>query len=47
VKTRARRAAVVTPGMLSMRALAIFECLGTLREPDRIRQLLALQEGVC
>ena len=29
------------------RALAIFERLGTLREPDRIRQLLALQEGVC
>jgi tetratricopeptide (TPR) repeat protein len=25
-----------------MRALAIFERLGTLREPDRIRQLLAL-----
>ena len=29
-----------------MRALAIFERLGTLREPERIRQLLALQEGV-
>jgi len=29
------------------RALAIFERLGTLREPDRIRQLLALQEGMC
>jgi hypothetical protein len=29
------------------RALAIFERLGTLLEPDRIRQLLALQEGVC
>ena len=28
------------------RALAIFERLGTLREPDQIRQLLALQEGV-
>jgi tetratricopeptide (TPR) repeat protein len=28
------------------RALAIFERLGTLCEPDRIRQLLALQEGV-
>jgi tetratricopeptide (TPR) repeat protein len=28
------------------RALAIFERLGTLHEPDRIRQLLALQEGV-
>lgn len=28
------------------RALAIFERLGTLREPDRIRQLLVLQEGV-
>jgi tetratricopeptide (TPR) repeat protein len=27
------------------RALAIFERLGTLREPERIRQLLALQEG--
>jgi len=29
------------------RALAIFERLGTLREPDQIRQLLALQEGGC
>jgi tetratricopeptide (TPR) repeat protein len=29
------------------RALALFERLGTLREPERIRQLLALQEGVC
>src|SRR5262245_4238926 len=29
------------------RALTIFERLGTLHEPDRIRQLLALQEGVC
>ena len=28
------------------RALAIFERLGTLREPDRIRQLLALQESM-
>jgi tetratricopeptide (TPR) repeat protein len=28
------------------RALAIFEHLGTLREPDRTRQFLALQEGV-
>jgi tetratricopeptide (TPR) repeat protein len=27
------------------RALAIFERLGTLREPERIRQLLTLQEG--
>jgi tetratricopeptide (TPR) repeat protein len=27
------------------RALAIFQRLGTLREPDRIRQLLAPQEG--
>jgi tetratricopeptide (TPR) repeat protein len=29
------------------RALAIFERLGTLHEPERIRQLLALLEGVC
>jgi len=29
------------------RALAIFERLGTLPEPERLRQLLALQEGVC
>jgi tetratricopeptide (TPR) repeat protein len=28
------------------RALAIFERLGTLHEPERIRQLLTLQEGV-
>ena len=28
-------------------ALVIFERLGTLHEPDRIRQLLALQEGMC
>ena len=29
------------------RALTIFERLGTLHEPDRIRQLLALSEDVC
>jgi tetratricopeptide (TPR) repeat protein len=29
------------------RALAIFERLETLHEPERIRQLLALQDGVC
>ena len=28
-------------------ALAIFERLGTLREPEQIRRLLALQEDVC
>jgi hypothetical protein len=29
------------------RALAIFERLGTLREPERLRQLLGLQADVC